>query len=67
MFASAGAIASAGSAPEGSPSAAPELPDSYSCADARAQCTAECHDLSGGALSACLSICRLEYEECMGH
>src|SRR6185369_16510235 len=39
-----------------------------SCQAARLACKADCGDLGGGALGACLRACDVEYRECLsGH
>jgi hypothetical protein len=35
------------------------------CTPALVACKADCSDLSGGALGACLRACNKEFEECM--
>jgi hypothetical protein len=37
------------------------------CTPAYVACTADCQDLNGGALGACLRVCRAEYEECLAN
>src|SRR5262245_14604279 len=38
------------------------------CADQKAACTADCIDLFGNALGACLHACGVEYQQCIaGH
>ncbi len=39
---------------------------SETCQLARLQCKADCGDLNGGALGACLRACDVEYRECLG-
>jgi hypothetical protein len=64
-----GSLAVAGVSPSVSspvPTASASIPQV--CSDQKAACTADCHDLSGGALGACLRVCNKEYQDCIaGH
>jgi hypothetical protein len=56
--------------PELSASKAPEAAPTTNvfdpvCTPALVACKADCSDLSGGALGACLRACNKEFEECM--
>jgi hypothetical protein len=53
-----------------SPSSAPpaEAAATTPCQAARLLCKADCADLNGGALGACLRACDVEYQQCLaGH
>lgn len=61
------AAATAAGAQSSSSSSAPraEAASSSTCQLARLQCKADCSDLNGGALGACLRACDVEYKECL--
>jgi hypothetical protein len=58
------ATAAAGAQPSTS-SARAVTASTGACQQARLQCKAECSDLNGGALGACLRACDVEYKQCL--